>query len=157
MNNINFQPIPKRFMVWDKRIKCFLEHPKDICNDGSAYKSTEDFDKNGWTELFDITNLIMMGMVQADKTLPDKIICQSTNLFDKDGNEIFEGSIVEWKDKVWLVFFHARYGEFNLRSFDGNAKFDSDHLAGMSDKQQPYIKIIGHILSNPELLELKNV
>lgn len=97
-----FQPMPKRFMVWDKTIKCFLEHPKNMSEDGRYYRSVDGLDSDGWTNVFDITNLIMMGVAQYDRTLPDMIICQSTNLFDKDGREIFEGALLETKSNVKL-------------------------------------------------------
>ena len=72
MNNIDFQPVPKRFMVWDKETKAFW------------------YDFGGQNLIFE--SEIRLGLWLANRKevhgldLNRFIIIQSTNLFDKDGN-----------------------------------------------------------------------
>ncbi len=73
MTKIDFQPMPKRFMVWDK-VHNIMSSPVELAGLPSLRP-----------DLFDNTS-------QAKDNI---IVVQSTNLFDKDGKEIFEGSIVE--------------------------------------------------------------
>lgn len=75
-------------------------------------------------------------------------IVQSTNLFDEDGEEIFEGSIVrDFDESVGVVYYDIEDGEYRAKSADG----DSFELAELSRD----LKVLGHILSSPELLEEK--
>lgn len=86
----------------------------------------------------------------------DNIIVQSTNLFDKDGNEIFEGSIVEDRCSGlnWLVFIEN--GEVFIRH-RGAVMHYGYISTGTKKWVETNVKRIGHILSNPELLEKKDV
>ncbi len=79
MTKMDFQPMPKRFMVWNRHNRAFRVNN----NDG--------------TQVFDMATLISFYMYEAECGIPhtDFDLFQSTNLFDKDGKEIFEGSIVE--------------------------------------------------------------
>lgn len=72
-------------------------------------------------------------------------ICQSTNLFDQNGKEIFEGSILRKASKDYLVVF--RDGKFMC---DG---VPQTSLKAMAE----HGVLVGHILSNPELVEEKCV
>lgn len=75
------------------------------------------------------------------------IVCQSTNLFDKNGEEIWEGSIVDYNDDgEALGIVVGVDGQWQLKDKNGNLMF----LKGA-----PHQKLIGHILSNPELVEEK--
>lgn len=118
MKSNDFQPMPKRFMVWDKIDKKFLDDPSQVCT---------------------ITRLV------RPITCPDMIIVQSTNLFDKDGEEIFEGSIVDYDgDGTALGVVESIDGQWQLKDKNGNL---------MLLKGAPHQKLVSHILSNPELLE----
>lgn len=72
------------------------------------------------------------------------IFCQFTNLFDKDGEEIFEGSIIDYDDDSAMLGIVVNVdGQWQLKDKNGNLMF----LKGA-----PHQKVVGHILSNPELL-----
>lgn len=140
---LNFQPMPKRFMVWDKGLNKFYSG-----SEGKPY-------------IFDIWSLIEF--LNNSQRYPEQLeIVQSTNLFDKDGKEIFEGSVLEIPDdyeeygmaagQKYLVYFNA--GGFRLRPNDEyNIKRGSRGywLEDTSD-----LKLLGHILSNLELMENSN-
>lgn len=131
MENTNFQPMPKRFMVWDKFEHRFHE----------IYS-----EKGGRQRIFDIWDLEwLLGKFDS----ADSVIIQSTNIFDKDGKEIFEGSIVDYNDDSKAVGFVTQHdSQWCLEDKNGNQMF----LKGA-----PHQKLIGHILSNPELMEMKYV
>ena len=124
---INFQPMPKRFMVWDKGLNKFYSG-----SEGKPY-------------IFDIWSLIEF--LNNSQRYPEQLeIVQSTNLFDKDGKEIFEGSIVSNGECRAVCVWD-----------NSNAEFDFEMVKG-GDQVKSWLneyKIIGHILSNPRLLEEK--
>ncbi len=125
----DFQPIPKRFMVWDTKsrewlhgdvlrefIECNMQHPEDNAEE-------------------DIYEMYVGGACK---------IVQSTNLFDKDGKEIFEGHIVRVGGETGTV--QMVHGEWH-------AVGDDD--IPLSVWKSSGIEILGHILSNPELMKEK--
>ncbi len=128
MTKIDFQPMPKRFMVWDR-----YEHRFHRQCSESGYSNVYTF--------FELEHLF--NGAYDDREV---MLIQSTNLFDKDDKEIFEGSIVdydEWGGWRGVVVFSDGY--FVLKDKEGNEAF----LKGA-----PHQKLLGHILSNPELLEV---
>ncbi len=131
---IKFQTTPKRFMVWDKVGRQFLRRRLP----------------NGVDMVFSIFELPLEIDCLDEDEKKQFIVCQSTNLFDKDGKEIFEGSVVrDFDDAIGVVYYDREDGEYRAKSSDG----DSFELANSSCD----LKVLGHILSNPELLEEKNV
>ena len=126
MIKIDFQPMPKRFMVWDRLNKSFR-----INNDND-------------TQVFDMATLISFYMYEAECGIPytDFDLVQSTNLFDKDGKEIFEGHIVRVGGETGTV--QMVRGEWHVVGDDD---------IPLSVWKSSGIEILGHILSNPELLE----
>ena len=83
---------------------------------------------------------------------PDEIVLmQSTGLKDKNGKEIFEGDIVDYKGREAVVKWHGSYASFIYRFVDELNKRSAEwyplYLA--------YLKceVIGNIYENPELLE----
>lgn len=125
----NFQPMPKRFMVWDRKRKTFR------VNNGNGEK------------IFGVGALISFFLYQSKAGIPytDFDLIQSTNLFDDNGKEIFEGSILsEPKGNLWIVQYDDEIGIFRT------------HREGLWDDLVcggDFFKVIGHIFSNPELLE----
>lgn len=131
-NKVDFQPMPKRFMVWDRFNKAFR------------------INNSGDTRVFDMFSLLSFLMYEARIGIPhtDFDLVQSTNLFDKDGEEIFEGSIVAWSSDTGVVELYKGKWTFHVVS----SHFDVHHeLYPDADM----VKVIGHILSNPELMEEK--
>ena len=130
---LNFQPIPKRFMVWDKGNQKFMYF---IDDDGY-----ERF-------MVDISELYVL-IEEYGYSYEDVVIIQSTNLFDKDGKEIFEASIVEWGSDIGAVELYK--GKWTFHIVD--EPFDVYHeLFPNADM----VKVVGHIFSNPELLRRNN-
>lgn len=124
-----FEPMPKRFLVWDKGLKKFYEDSNGIVSSGGV----------GWLAEF------LNNCGRPQELLE---VVQFTNHFDKDGGEIFEGSIVEncqgWKGVV--------------RQYKGQWAVDYVKVAPVGAWQLLYditnhIVVVGHVFSNPELLE----
>lgn len=88
-------------------------------------------------------------MVSAE----DLVLMQSTGLKDKNGKEIFEGDILDYKGRKALVRWHGSYASFIYRFVDELQKRNTEwkplYLAYMK------CEIIGNIYENRELLEDK--
>ena len=88
-------------------------------------------------------------MVSAE----DLVLMQSTGLVDKNGKEIFEGDVLDYKGRKALVRWHGSYASFIYRFVDELQKRKTEwkplYLAYMK------CEIIGNIYENPELLEDK--
>lgn len=124
---MKFQPMPKRFMVWDRQNKVFLTQPMEIWQIVNHFQGR------------------VGDLVNDDLSDRRYVFYQSTNLFDKDGKEIFEGGIIDYNDDgSALGVVVGGDGEWRLKDRNGNLLF----LKGA-----PHQKLVGHILSNPELLE----
>ena len=86
-------------------------------------------------------------MVSAE----DLVLMQSTGLVDKNGKEIFEGDILDYRGRKALVRWHGSYASFIYRFVDElqnrNTEWKPLYLAYMK------CEIIGNIYENPELLE----
>lgn len=151
MSKIGFQPIPKHFMVWDKEKREFMSIADD---DGYDHF------------IIDISALDLM-LDEYGYSYDDIIICQSTNLFDKDGREIWEGSIVKSFDNinkisdpylapnteptyrtVWVEYIKGAY-HLSSREYPNGGCGILDNYCGAMAKD---LEVIGHILSNPELI-----
>ena len=86
---------------------------------------------------------------------PDEIeLMQSTGLKDKNGKEIFEGDIVDYKGREAVVKWHGSYASFIYRFVDGLkervSEWDPLFLACY------HFAVIGNIYENPEFLEVKD-
>lgn len=96
---IDFHPMPKRFMVWDKSHNGWLN--------GRSRDHVLD--------LVDISKEL-----KNNPHLPaDCVIVQSTNLFDKDGKEIFESHII---DNKYIVEFQN--SKFVLKEISSGSIID---------------------------------
>lgn len=88
-------------------------------------------------------------MVSAE----DLELMQSTGLKDKNGKEIFEGDILDYRGRKALVRWHGSYASFIYRFVDEPHKQKAEwkplYLAYMK------CEIIGNIYENPEFLEDK--
>ena len=128
--------IPK-FRAWDKRFSEFVED-FFVSEDGKIYKKSTN---TGY------------GIAISRETSDKVILMQSTGLVDKNGKEIFEGDILDYKGRKALVRWHGSYASFIYRFVDEphkrNAEWKPLYLAYMK------CEIIGNIYENPELLEDK--
>lgn len=141
MIKINFQPMPKRFMVWDTETKSFC---------GSRHNELAIYDMDELADFMSIHRTL------GDTPMDRFMFCQSTNLFDKDGKEIFEGSIVKGKvfddpkTRILGVVIYRQQAFWIINTEETH----SEPLLKFYEKE---IEVLGHILSNPELLEEKDV
>ena len=97
------------------------------------------------------------------RTASDCILMQFTGLQDKNGKEIWEGDIVEitshnpyWRAKVeWGGKWGARgFVLTGIKPFANHrVEYSNDSLNETWENN--YIKILGNIYENPELLETK--
>ncbi len=136
----DFQPMPKRFMVCDKNSSEFL-----TVRDAYPKCQFSEDEKN--KIIFSLQDLIALFSEYLYYDNSDNyVVCQSTNLFDKDDEEIFEGSVVrDFDDAIGVVYYDLEDGGYRAKS----ANEDSFELADSSCD----LKVLGHILSNSELLE----
>lgn len=126
--------IPK-FRAWDKETQTMLD------------VSLIDFKKSvliGEHWEFGETNFINFDEIE---------LMQSTGLKDKNGKEIFEGDIVDYKGRKAVIKWHGSYASFIYRFVDELNKRSAEwyplYLA--------YLKceVIDNIYENPELLEVE--
>ena len=83
----------------------------------------------------------------------DVKLMQSTGLFDKNGKEIFEKDIVDFKGRKAIVKWHGSYASFIYEFVD--------ELQNRTTELQPlylsyyHFEVIGNIYENSKLLEVE--
>lgn len=124
--------IPK-FRAWDKLDKEIYE-----VEDISWFNGEFDFIGDGITFKRDADDVVLM---------------QSTGLKDKNGKEIFEGDIVDYKGRKAVVKWHGSYASFIYRFVDELKERNSEwHPLFLAYYR---FEVIGNKFENPELLEVE--
>ena len=128
--------IPK-FRAWDTTKK-------------EMFKDTFAITESGQVVVVDQSSVF----VSPDYVFVDNlVIMQSTGLLDKNGKEIFEGDIVDYKGREAVIKWHGSYASFIYRFVDG--------LQERVSEWEPlflacyHFEIIGNIYENPELFEVE--
>ncbi|KXT69339.1 hypothetical protein SGODD07_01828 [Streptococcus gordonii] len=78
------------------------------------------------------------------------ILMQSTGLFDKNGQEIFEGDVVDYNGRKAIIKWHGSYASFIYRFVDEIRKIKSEWNPLYLSYYR--FEIVGNIYENPELL-----
>jgi len=129
-----------KFRVWDKEENRMIL-PK--------YLYSIDLLKEWVTERTKCNYTFSLHSIPFDKVK----FMQSTGLKDKNGKEIFEGDIVDYKGREAVVKWHGSYASFIYRFVDGLqervSEWDPLFLACYN------FEVIGNIYENPELLEVE--
>lgn len=127
--------IPK-FRVWMKSLKWMCD-VTNISFDSKFVDICQQGDTERYTEM----------SVEFDEIT----LMQSTGLFDRNGKEIFEGDILDYRGRKALVRWHGSYASFIYRFVDEPHKRKAEwkplYLAYMK------CEIIGNVYENTELLE----
>lgn len=125
-----------KFRAWMKSLKWMCD-VTNISFDSKFVDICQQGDTERYTEM----------SVEFDEIT----LMQSTGLFDKNGKEIFEGDILDYRGRKALVRWHGSYASFIYRFVDElqnrNTEWKPLYLAYMK------CEIIGNIYENPELLE----
>lgn len=129
-----------------------MEAPKFRAYDGSSlnrmYQPDEVMVGNSDIWIIDEDSVAGEWIVNNDIHL-----MQSTGLKDKNGQEIFEGDIVDYKGRKAVVKYHGSYASFIYRFVDELQERGSEwHPLFLA---YYYVEVIGNKFENPELLEDK--
>lgn len=126
----------QKFRVWMKSLKWMCD-VTNISFDSKFVDICQQGDTERYTEM----------SVEFDEIT----LMQSTGLFDRNGKEIFEGDILDYRGRKALVRWHGSYASFIYRFVDEPHKRKAEwkplYLAYMK------CEIIGNIYENTELLE----
>nr|DAD71546.1 MAG TPA: YopX protein [Siphoviridae sp. ctNNQ1]DAP26887.1 MAG TPA: YopX protein [Caudoviricetes sp.] len=125
-----------KFRVWMKSLKWMCD-VTNISFDSKFVDICQQGDTERYTEM----------SVEFDEIT----LMQSTGLFDRNGKEIFEGDILDYRGRKALVRWHGSYASFIYRFVDEPHKRKAEwkplYLAYMK------CEIIGNVYENTELLE----
>lgn len=111
--------------------------------------------KNMWFQDSRIEELELNDAVMNDHitAYPDEIeLMQSTGLKDKNGQEIFEGDVVDYKGRKAIIKWHGSYASFIYRFVDELKERGSEWYPLFIAYY--HFEVIGNIYENKELLEV---
>ncbi|KAA0963161.1 hypothetical protein FXF62_10515 [Streptococcus cristatus] len=126
----------QKFRAWDKKLKEMFE------------VSFIDFD----TKLIGLNIDLEIIIFDFD----DVILMQSTGLFDKNGQEIFEGDIVQFEDcytESDFLYINKGIVEWSQGSFTVTNR-DSVEMEDLLNGERLDVTIIGNIHQNQDILEV---
>lgn len=130
------------------------------------FRAWDSAKKEMFKDTFAITESGQVVVVEQEDVMspPDYVfvdhlaIMQSTGLKDKNGQEIFEGDILEVTDEhSWLevVSYSQLKAMFVTEEINREFKVPESPLYDLFDTNIFKFKVIGNIYENPELLEDK--
>ena len=128
----------QKFRAWDKHGHKMFANDELIIWNGNVYandsKKLTCNNLKGWS-------------------IDDEYLMQSTGLKDKNGKEIFEGDIVDYKGRKAIVNWHGSYASFIYRFVDELQERKSEwkplYLAYYK------FEVVGNVHENKELLEVE--
>lgn len=100
----------------------------------------------------DVTTVLFEGKILGVNTHADEIeLMQSTGIFDRNSQEIFEGDIVDYKGRKAVIKWHGSYASFIYRFVDELKERVSEwHPLFLA---YYHFEVIGNIYENKELLD----
>ena len=125
------------------------------------FRAWDSAKKEMFKDTFAITESGQVVVVEQEDVMspPDYVfvdhlvIMQSTGIKDKNGKEIFEGDIVDYKGRKAIIKWHGSYASFIYRFVDETQERVSEweplFLA------YHHFEIIGNVYENKEFLEVK--
>ena len=125
------------------------------------FRAWDSAKKEMFKDTFAITESGQVVVVEQESVVcpPDYVfvnhlvIMQSTGFKDKNGKEIFEGDIVDYKGRKAVIKWHGSYASFIYRFVDELKERVSEwHPLFLA---YYHFEVIGNIYENKELLEEK--
>ncbi|MDS4558260.1 YopX family protein [Streptococcus pneumoniae] len=102
--------------------------------------------QDGSVEELELNDTVMNDYITA---YPDEIeLMQSTELFDKNNKEIFEGDIVLVLGSLYTVFYDNERGSYRLKPHDD--RWNVDYMSNFAHSGN--FEVVGNIYENKELL-----
>ncbi len=141
-----------KFRAWDTKEKVMLsaESQKFIIIPSKPFGAGKHFEYDNYKDIHD-SEISCFDWASADLICGRYELMQFTGLQDKNGDDIYEGDILQGSEtspKYSVVMEKGRWGA--VYRYKGNGGFidlfDKNHL----------FEIIGNIHQNPELLEAKD-
>ncbi|RTK82662.1 YopX family protein [Enterococcus faecalis] len=131
--------IPK-FRAWDKRENTMRDVAVLHFTKGGKVNSIEYWKTPSELKSYHVRNLVLM---------------QSTGLKDKNGVEIFEGDIVQYRDGEYsyLGIVKRDCYQFFIDGIEPDDNYDFIDVSNTFDGTSS-LEVIGNIWDNPELLEV---
>lgn len=107
-----------------------------------------------------VTTVLFRGRDLGTNTHADEIeLMQSTGLFDRNGQEIFEGDIVTDGDVISDIKYHQTLGFYMIGKYGFSVPFgqgvDVEYFEEFAVHVSKTFEVIGNIYENPELLEVE--
>lgn len=144
-----------KFRAWDKdKKKMFMPSALSLDSTGVNIMEMNDYENGSWPE------------VRGWKGNAFFELMQYTGLKDKNGKEIYEGDIVQEKDKLMDRIYVVRYGvnveidasdyeEYSvpISGFYFTEIYDSGNEGENIGMSYYPVEVIGNIYENPELLK----
>lgn len=128
-----------KFRAWDVHEKKMFTNAQLIIWNGNVYANDNS--------KLNVDNL-------KGWNIDEKYLMQSTGLFDKNGNEIFEGDIVKYEvgqsTYTEEVAYDKNLAGFGVKDAKANVVFTFGDIT--EDISLIFLEVIGNIYENPELL-----
>ena len=126
-----------KFRAWDKKSKKMRQVVEIVWNTGLYLEPNDNTVKLIWVKGYDCIEEKDI-MMKREKGFE---LMQYTGLHDKNGNEIYEGDILNYDDELWIV----EYQDGAFKGFWDNIVEDLYELADISE-------IVGNIYENSDLV-----
>lgn len=95
----------------------------------------------------------------AKEDMKEYELMQSTGLFDRNGQEIFEGDIVTDGDMISDIKYHQTLGFYMIGKYGFSVPFgqgvDVEYFEEFAVHVSKTFEVVGNIYENPELLEVE--